>query len=79
MQAGAKRPSKVLVAKKNLDTGIMIKKPEELFEEKDILKETAPKNILMKFEEVKGRQLKIPRRLGDTITPEDLYDDKCPA
>jgi pilus assembly protein CpaB len=70
---------KVLVAKKNLDTGMMIKKPEEAFEEKEILKETAPKNALSKLEEVKGRQLKIPRRAGDTITQDDLFDDKSPG
>jgi Flp pilus assembly protein CpaB len=47
--------------------------------EKEILKETAPKNALTKFEEVKGRQLKIPRREGDTITQDDLHDDKTPT
>jgi pilus assembly protein CpaB len=72
----AEETIKVLVAKKNLDTGIMLKKPEEMFEDKDVLKETAPKNALTKLEEVKGRQLKIPRRQGDTITQDDLYDDK---
>jgi pilus assembly protein CpaB len=72
----AEETIKVLVAKKNLDTGIIIKKPEEVFVQKDVLKDTAPKNVLTKIEEVMGRQLKIPRREGDTITQDDLHDDK---
>jgi Flp pilus assembly protein CpaB len=67
---------KVLVARTNLATGIIIRKPEEQFEEKEVLKETAPKNVLTKFEDVKGRQLKIPRRQGDTISQDDMYSDK---
>ena len=68
---------KVLVAKKNLENGIIIKKPEDLFEEKEILEETAPKNALTKFEQVKGRQLKIYRQMGDTISEDDLYKDSA--
>jgi Flp pilus assembly protein CpaB len=72
---GTEETVKVLVARKHLDTAQILKKPEDFLEEKEVPKETAPKNALTKFEEAKGRQLKIPRRQGDTITQDDLHDN----
>ena len=67
---------KVLVAKNSLPTGTIFQKPEEVLEIREIAKATAPKNVLATFEEVRGRQLKIPRQAGHTITEDDLYSDK---
>lgn len=70
----------VLVAKKNLDTGLIIKKPEDLFEEKQIPKtEDMAKNLISTFDALKGRQLRIPRRKGDTITDDELVDKNAPG
>lgn len=66
----------VLVAKTELNISKPLKNPEELFEVKAWLKETAPKNAVVKFEDLKNRQLKRALRPGDFVTPEDLLGDK---
>src|SRR5262245_61399832 len=62
----------ILVAKKNLDMGLVIKNPDDCFQEKKVGKDDAPKNAIVDPEKVKeetqklkGRQLKLPRKLGD--------------
>src|SRR5438270_7686299 len=47
----------VLVARKNLDMGMLIKSPAELFEEKQFTKGEEPKSGILDFGLLKGRQL----------------------
>lgn len=75
-QEAAPETVDVLVAKAELNISKPLKNPEELFEVKAWLKETAPKNAVTKFEELKNRQLKRALRPGDFVTPEDLLGDK---
>jgi Flp pilus assembly protein CpaB len=74
----------VLVAKKNLDMALIIKKPEELFETKSYVKDEEPKNSIVVqdkegelekvLEQFKGKALKIPRKAGECVGLEDLLD-----
>ncbi len=66
----------VLVAKKNLDMGMTIKKVDDLFEEKKFTKGEEPKNAIVDAKDLLGRVLKVPRRAGDTVTGDDLLSDK---
>jgi pilus assembly protein CpaB len=66
----------VLVAKKNLDMGLTIKKVEDLFEEKKFTKGDEPKNAIVKLEDLQSRVLKRSLRAGDFVTGEDLLSDK---
>src|ERR1700716_236217 len=61
----------VLVAKKNLDMGLAIKKPEDLFEEKKFTKGDEPKNAIAKMEDLQTRVLKRSLRVGDFVTGDD--------
>lgn len=67
---------KVLVAKVNLDMGKPLKNVQDLFEEKEYIKNTEPKNGIVKYEDLKGRMLKRPLRAGDFVTPEDLLGER---
>jgi pilus assembly protein CpaB len=66
----------ILVAKKTLSMGDMIKIPEDMFDEKLFAKGEEPKQALVEFEKVKGRQLKRSLRPGDFVTVDDLVDEK---
>ena len=66
----------VLVAKKNLDMGLSIKKVEDFFEEKKFTKGDEPKNAIVKFEDLQTRVLKRSLRAGDFVTGDDLLSDK---
>ena len=44
----------VLVAKKSLDVGFTIKKPEDVFEEKKFTKGDEPKNAIVEIREERG-------------------------
>jgi len=78
----AKEQVRILVAKKNLDMGLMIKNTTDMFEEKSFGKGDEPKNAIVVpdnqfasvVDQLKGRQLKIARRAGDFISMEDLHD-----
>jgi Flp pilus assembly protein CpaB len=66
----------VLVAKKNLDMGLTIKKVEDFFEEKKFTKGDEPKNAIVKLEDLQARVLKRSLRGGDFVTGDDLLSDK---
>jgi len=64
---------RILVAKKNLETGAAIKKVEDLFDFKDVLKEEIlNNNAIVDPALLKDQQLRHSLRQGDFITPEDL-------
>lgn len=65
----------ILVAKKKINMGELIKAPEELFEEKLFIKGDEPKLAINEFDKLKGQQLKRPLRAGDFVTAEDLRGD----
>jgi len=66
----------ILVAKKNLNMGDVIKVPEEMFIEKQFTKGDEPRMALVELDKLKGRQLKRSLRSGDHVTPDDLINDK---
>jgi len=66
----------VLVAKKNLSMGDSIKVPDDLFEAKDFIRGTEPRNGIDNPDTLKGRVLKRSLRAGDFVTSDDLYGDK---
>src|SRR5712691_3621642 len=57
----------VLVAKKNLDMGANIKNPQEMFQEKQFVKDDEPKGAITDFNQLKGRVLKRSLRAGDWV------------
>lgn len=65
----------VLIAKKSLDMGIGIKNPEELFSEKQILREDVQKDAITDLKTLKGKYLKRGLRKGDQVTLDDLVDN----
>src|SRR5262245_3744180 len=65
----------VLVARKKLNMGELIKSPEEVFEEKLFPKGDEPKMAINDFQKLKDQQLKRPLRAGDFVTADDLRGD----
>jgi len=76
---GESETVKVIVVKKYISAGTIIKVPEDFFEEKEVAKDLPPKLAMTKLEDVKNRQFKIPRRPGDYVTAEDLWDANSPG
>src|SRR6516165_649853 len=66
----------VLVAKKNLNTGEIIRNPDEWFQEKKVVRGDEPKDAIDNLEALKNRVLKHNLRVGDHVTPDDLFGDK---
>src|SRR5271165_5201061 len=66
----------ILVAKKNLDMGLVIKKVDDFFEEKKFVRGDEPKNAIVDPKDLLTRQLKRSLRTGDFVTGEDLLSDK---
>jgi pilus assembly protein CpaB len=66
----------VLVAKKNLDNGTPLKKPEELFEVKEFLRGQEPKDALAAYDALKDKYLKRNLRKGDFVTPKDIDENQ---
>src|SRR5437867_4305245 len=67
----------VLVAKKTLSTGEIIRNPEEVFQEKKVSRGDEPsKDAIDNMELLKNRVLKRNLRVGDHVTPDDLFGDK---
>lgn len=64
----------ILVAKRNLNFGERIAKPDEMFELKAVLKENEPPDAIRDYEAVKGKIMKSTRNKGDHITAANLYD-----
>ncbi len=69
--------AKFLVAKTNLDIGSAIKNPQDMFVEKALLAEDAPKDALTEFKLLKGKYLRRTLRKGDHITNDDLMDERA--
>src|SRR5262249_33818069 len=69
---------KLLVAKKTLEMHTALRsKPEELFQEKDFVKDDVPKEAFTPADlaKLKGKFLKRSLRRGDHVTAEDLIDN----
>jgi len=82
-QTDEKEKLTVLSAKKDLDLGLIVKNPQDLFETKQIDKDGAPKEIIevkdpAQLEEVllqfKNRSVKMPRARGDLVMLGHFYD-----
>src|SRR5437870_2263695 len=66
----------VLIAKKTLNMGDIIKTPEDLFDVKMFPSGEEPKAAITEIDKLRGRQLKRSLRNGDFVTPDDLIDGK---
>jgi pilus assembly protein CpaB len=64
----------VLVAKKNLSYGLLIKEPEQYFVEKQYSVSDAPKNAITSFEDIKNVRLNKVIGVERWVTKEDLMD-----
>jgi pilus assembly protein CpaB len=64
----------VLVAKKNVSMGTLLKEPEKFFEEKQFTKGEEPKRALKNFEDLKGHRLNKSLTAEQFVTLEDLID-----
>src|SRR5260370_23318520 len=62
----------VLVAKRNIATGELLKEPEQLFEEKQFTKGEEPKKAIRTFDQLKDRRLNRPVNAEGFVTAEDL-------
>ena len=65
----------VLVAKKNVDMGIFLKNPQDLFGEKQFTLGDEPKNAVVALDVLKAKYLKRSLRKDDWITMDDLADN----
>jgi pilus assembly protein CpaB len=63
---------KILVAKKNLNVGQRISDPEELFEYKEVSKDSEPPDAIKDFDAIKGKSLKQNRNKGEWVTAANL-------
>jgi pilus assembly protein CpaB len=64
----------VLVAKKNVSMGTLLKEPEKFFEEKQFTKGEEPKRALRNMEDLKGHRLNKSLTAEQFVTAEDLID-----
>ena len=64
----------VLVAKKNLDSGAPLKRPEDMFEIRGYREGNQPPNAVANLDQLKDKFLKRNLRRGDFVRPEDLTD-----
>jgi pilus assembly protein CpaB len=65
---------KILVAKKNLSLGTLIKNPEDLFEERQFTKGEEPKRAIRDFEQLKDKRLNKPITAEQFVSADDLMD-----
>jgi len=68
---------KILVAKHNLDHGAAIKNPQEMFVEKSVNQEDAPKEVVTDYKLLKNKFLKHSLRKNDHVSVDDLMDEKA--
>jgi len=66
----------VLIAKKTLNMGDILKTPEDLFDVKMYPSGEEPKAAITEIDKLRGRQLKRSLRNGDFVTADDLIDGK---
>lgn len=64
----------ILVARKNLPLGTLLKNPEELFEEKPFIKGQEPKKAIKSFEQLKDKRLNKALAAEQFVSLEDLMD-----
>jgi pilus assembly protein CpaB len=64
----------LIVARKPLPLGQIIKDARKIFAEKTITKEDAPKDVITDWKGLEGKTLKRPLRAGDHIFQDDLRD-----
>jgi pilus assembly protein CpaB len=64
----------ILVAKRTINVGERVVKPEDMFELKAVLKENEPPDAIKDFDAVKGKSMKSTRNKGDHITLANLHD-----
>src|SRR5437667_4884272 len=65
---------KRLVAKRNIAIGTLIKKPEDLFVEKDFPAEQAPKRGFESFDAIKNQKLTKPISEDAPLTKDDIQE-----
>lgn len=73
-EAASEEKVKILVAKKNLTMGTLLKNPEDLFEERLYTKGEEPKKALRSFDQVKDRRLNKSVQAEQWLAIEDLFD-----
>ncbi|HZZ77913.1 MAG TPA: Flp pilus assembly protein CpaB [Gemmataceae bacterium] len=64
----------ILVAKRQINVGERVNKPEDMFEVKPVLKENEPPDAVKDFDALKGKTMRQSRNKGDHVTPANLYD-----
>jgi pilus assembly protein CpaB len=64
----------VLVARRNITMGTLIREPEKVFEEKQFTKGEEPKKAIRNLEELKDRRLNKPLAAEQFVTADDLWD-----
>jgi pilus assembly protein CpaB len=64
----------LIVAKKPLQLGVVIKDAHKIFAEKTMVKEDAPKEVVTDWKGLEGKTLKRPLRAGDHVFLDDLRD-----
>jgi pilus assembly protein CpaB len=65
---------KLLVARKHVDIGTLIKNPQELFTEREFVKDFAPKEAINDLKALQGKTMRRSLRKGDHINPDDFSD-----
>jgi pilus assembly protein CpaB len=66
----------VLVAKGAVPQYKPLLEPEKYFVSKSVTKSEAPKGALSKFDDLRGKRLKVPLSTDKVVTHSDLLDDK---
>jgi pilus assembly protein CpaB len=66
----------VLVAKGAVPQYKPLLEPEKYFVSKSVTKSEAPKGALSKFDDLRGKRLKVPLSADKVVTHSDLLDDK---
>jgi pilus assembly protein CpaB len=64
--------AKIVVAKENISVGQRISKPEDLFEYKEVSKDSEPQDAIKDIESLKGKIMKQSRTKGDHLTAANL-------
>lgn len=65
---------KILVAKRIVSVGEKITKPEELFEVKEVSKDSEPPDAIKEFDQLKGKTMKQSRNKGDHVSAANLME-----
>jgi pilus assembly protein CpaB len=65
---------KILVAKRVLSVGERLTKPDELFEIKEVTRDSEPPDAVKDLDLLKGKMMKQSRNKGDHITMANLYE-----